>query len=479
MRLQRRDHGSYWETVSPGLSENQTQRVHDASLYILDRVGCRFYCQEALDLFQRGGAAVSDGNLVRIPADLVDWALDAAPKSIDIYDQTGQEAMTLGDQRSYFGVGSDCLNICDPFSGERRKAVLDDVVSGVRLVDALPNLDFVMSMFLPSDVPDDQYESHQMAVMLRESTKPIVFVGREAGSTESSVEMATAVAGDLRSLQERPFIVNYVNTVSVFRHNEASVRRLLRAAELNLPTIYGPGSIRGLTAPMTPAGALALSNAGQMAGLVLSQLKQEGSPFIRTVPGGWTMDMRTMVGLYAQPDGPHGFDLGHSYGIPMFGKGGCSDSKVFDTQAAVEASLTLYTSAVGGANLIHDIGYLDSAMTGSLALVVLCDEIIGWIRHYLKGMQINEETLALDVIEEVGCDGNFLETEHTYRHVRDDWQPTLFDRRDHDGWRAEGATTLEDRARERVCRILDQHRAARLPEPVSKQLADIADQNTG
>jgi trimethylamine--corrinoid protein Co-methyltransferase len=287
--------------------------------------------------------------------------------------------------------------------------------------------------------------------------------------------LAKAVAGGLEPLQERPFVINYVNTVSVFRHNEASVRRLLYAAERNLPTIYGPGNIRGLTAPMTRAGALALSNAGLMAGLVLSQLKREGSPFIQTVPRGWTTDMRTMVGLYAPPDGPEGFDIGHYHGLPMFGTGGCSDSKVFDAQAASEAALTLYTSAAGGANLIHDVGYLDSAMTGSLGLVVLCDEIINWVKSYLQLMDINQETLALDLIEEVGSDGHFLSTDHTLRHVRDDWQPTLFDRCDYDRWHGDGAARLKERALEKARRIIDERRAPPLPAAVREQLAAIVE----
>lgn len=465
------------ESEAPVSNQKNVERLHRASLRILERIGLRFYCQEALDLFKRGGADVSDGTLVRIPSSLVDWALDVVPRRLVIYDQTGEHAMTLDGSRSHFGVGSDCLHIYDPFTAERRRAVLDDVVNGVRLVDALPNLDFVMSMFMPSDVPDDRYERQQIAVMLEESTKPIVFVGREAQSTRFAVEMAKEVAGGLSALRERPFIINYVNTVSVFRHNEESVRRLLHAAEFNLPTVYGPGNIRGITAPMTYAGALALMNAGQMAGLVLSQLKREGTPYIQTVPRGWTTDMRTMVGLYCTPDGDIGFDLAHRHGLPVFGTGGVSDAKVFDAQAAAEAVLTLYTSASGGADLIHDVGYLDSAMTGSPALIVLCDEIIGWIKRYLEGPKINEETLALDLIEDVGCDGHFLETDHTLRHVRDDWQPALLDRRDYESWHADGAKTLQERALSEARRIIGEHRAPRLPREISERLTAIVQTN--
>ena len=481
MNLPSSDPSSYRTVLFQSLTEDQITVLHEASLEIMARTGMRFYDQEALGLFKEAGARISDGNLVRIPPHLVEWALRTVPKNITIYDREGRRAMSLGGYRSYFGVGSDCMYIYDPYTGERRRAVLDDVVNGVRLVDALSNLDFVMSMFMPDDVPVELYERYQMEVMLQESSKPIVFVGNEAASTIYAVEMAVAVVGGLESLQHYPFIINFVNTVSSFRHNKESVQRLLFAAERNLPTIYVPGNARGITAPITQAGALALGNAGQLAGLVLSQLKREGSPFIRSNPSGSTIDMRSMVSLYAAPErGPFGWDLAHHYRVPIFGTAGCSDAKVFDAQAAAEAALTLFANVVSGANLIHDVGYLDCAMTGSLELVVFCDEIIGWLRRYLQGLEISEETLALDLIDEVGPDGHFLETKHTLRHVREDWCPTVFDRLNYHQWAANGATKLQQKANQKVRDILESHRAEPLPNDAIEAIrAVIGDQRSG
>jgi trimethylamine--corrinoid protein Co-methyltransferase len=170
------------------LTQQQLERLHEASLTILERTGVRFDEEEALGLFRKAGADV-DGTLVRIPARLVEWAVDTAPKSITIYDQTGQPAMELREYQVYFGVGSDCRHIYDLETGERREALLDDVVQGVRLVDALPHIDFVMSMFMPTDVETGTHEPHQMAIMLRETTKPIIFVGEAGKSTIAAVEM--------------------------------------------------------------------------------------------------------------------------------------------------------------------------------------------------------------------------------------------------------------------------------------------------
>jgi trimethylamine--corrinoid protein Co-methyltransferase len=469
------DHFSQYRAIKQrSLNKDKLSLLHDASLEIMDRTGMRFHLREAVDLFRKAGAPVSDGNLVRIPPRLVEWALHTAPKNVTIFDQNGRRTMALGGYRSYFGPGSDCSYIYDLDTGVRRFAVLEDVVQAVRLVDGLPNFDFVMSMFLPSDVPEETYERRQMAIMLQESTKPIVFVGVEADSTVCAIDMAAAAAGGLGELQRYPFIVNYVNAVSAFQHNDQSLMRLLYAAERNLPSIYAPSTSKGTMAPITVAGAMALGNAGHLAGLVLTQLKQEGSPYLRPVPEGHGMDMRSMVSLYAAPDGgPFGADLAHYISLPTFGFGGCSDSKVFDAQAAAEAALTLFGNALGGVNLIHDVGYLDCAMTGSLEFLAFNDELIGWLRRYSRKLEISEETLALDLIHQIGPDGAFIETRHTLRHVREDWVPSLMDRNNYERWAGNGATTLQGRAKRRVQEILDNHRAVPLPEPVLQAIDEV------
>ena len=460
---------SGFQTLDP----EQIETLHNASLEIMERTGMRFFDPEALEIFKKAGAQISDGNLVKIPADLVAWALGCVPDHVNIYDRNKQLSMALGGHRSYFGVGSDCMSIYDLESGKHRKAVRQDVIDGVRVTDALTNMDFVMSMFLPSDISQADYERHQMAIMLRESTKPIIFVGIEAHSTIMAFEMAAAVAGDLESLQQHPFIINYVNTISPFHHNGESLQRLLYAAEHNMPSIYSPGSARGTLAPITYAGALALNNAAQLAGLVLSQLKREGSPLILCGRGGGYMDMRTMVTVYTTPDaGPYGWDLGRHYRIPTFAAA-CSDAKVFDAQAAAETALTLFDKALSGANIIHDLGYLDSAMTGSLELVAFCDEVIEWIKRYWRPLEISDETLALDVIHATGPDGHFLETEHTLRHVRDPWTPSLFDRNDFETWTKRGSSTLQERANQQVKEIIKTHRAEPLPTHVQAKIDDM------
>ena len=456
------------------LDESKIRLLHQAGLEIMARTGMRFQSPEALDLLNKAGAKVTDGNLARIPAGLVEQSLASVPKKITIYDRNLREAMILDGRHNYYGVGSDCLYIYDLDTHIRRRSVLSDLVDGIRLVDALPNLDFVKSMFVPDDVPSKAYERHQMAVMLQETTKPIVIAGVEGGSTHSAVEMAAEVAGGIENLRQRPFVINYVNPVSAFLHNRESLERLLYTAGENLPSIYAPGNSRGTTAPMSVAGMMALGNAGQLAGLVLSQLKREGSPFILNYPGVGSLDMHTMVDLYASPDrGHYGWELSQYYGLPVFCSGGASDAKVFDQQAAAEAALTLMANTFGGADMIENIGYLDSAMTGSLEAVCLGDEIIGWLKRYMREIEITADSLSLNQIHSVGPDGNFLETDQTLKHVVRDWRPRLFDRKSCYQWKEEGAYDLQERAGKMLKNILSDHRAEPLPGRVIESLANI------
>jgi len=176
------------------LSPEQCQKLHNASLEILARTGVRLYHQEAVELLKKAGASVSEGNRVRIPSDLVEKAFSTVPKQITLHDRHGEPTLFLEDYRCYYGPGSDCLNIIDHRTGERRKPVLQDVVEAITVCDALPHIDFVMSMFLPSDVDAMVSDRLQMEVMLKTTTKPIVFVTNEFSGCVDALEMSEAVA---------------------------------------------------------------------------------------------------------------------------------------------------------------------------------------------------------------------------------------------------------------------------------------------
>ena len=457
-----------------GLTDEQCRLIHYASLEILERTGVLLYYQPAIDLLKKAGCIVEE-NRVRIPAHLLEWALRTAPSRIMIYDRSGVPVMPLGDRISTFGTGSDCLNILDRGTGERRKALLQDVVDGIRVADALPHIDFIMSMFLPSDVPVAA-DLRQMEVMLTYSAKPICFVTYEWEGTAEIIEMLEVVVGGAEQLRINPTAILYLNPTTAFKHNEEALRKLIYAAEKRLPVVYLPDVQRGFTCPITYAGAMACANAGQLVGLLLAQLVNQGAPIILNAAVPSTIDMKTMVLPYAEPAGKaFALEMNFYYNLPAFSTAGCSDSQLLDEQAIMEATLSLFYATLRGGNMIHDLGYMESGLTGSLELVVICDEIVSWIKASMKGLEINEETLALDLIHEHALSGDFLGSEHTLRHVREGWQPRLVDRHNYEKWMASGGMSMRERARAKIDEILGPEPRHILPPDVERRIRTITE----
>jgi trimethylamine--corrinoid protein Co-methyltransferase len=459
------------------LTDQQVGRIHAASLEILERTGVVLYQQEALDLLAAAGVKASEGNRVRIPARLVERALATAPRSITLYNRRGEPVMPLEGYSTFFGPGSDCPYVLDPRSGERRLGLLGDIEDAVRVCDALPNIDFLMSFCIANDVEQATYDRYQMRAMLAHSVKPILFVTTEFSGTLDAVAMAEAVAGGADTLRDRPLAALYINVTSPLRHNEEALQKLLYMADKGLPATYTPVVLRGANGPVTAAGAIALANAGELAGLVIAQLRREGTPVILTGGVNDMMDMRSMVDVYSAPENRVALlEVAHSYGVPIFGLTGCSDSKLIDEQAAAEAALSLILEAMGGAQMAHDVGYLEGGKCNSIEQIVICDELIHYVKRYLAPIEVSEETLALDLIDEIGPSGDFLGADHTRQHYREDWYPKLFDRRPYEAWAAAGGKSLRQRAHEKALHLLESHRPEPLPGDILARLDEIVAQ---
>ncbi len=459
------------------LDDTQCERLYAGVLAILERTGIELYEQSAIDLFKKAGAKVSDGNRVRIPSSLVEQALQTVPKELTLYNRYGEPAMHLKGPVSYYGPGSDCLYVIDHRTGQRRKSVVQDIVEGMTVADALENVDFVMCMFMPWDVDERMIDRYAMASMLKNTSKPLLYVTTDFSSVPDVVRMAELVAGGAAALEAKPLAACYVNVTTGLVHNEEALQKLLYLSGRGLPYAYVPSTQGGMTAPVTPIAALALVLAGGLAGLTLGQLNNPGSPFIMPGWGGSMLDMRTTVLPYADPDRRMlAASFAHWLGLPMFSLGGASDAKVVDQQAAAEAALTLTTSALVGGHIVHDLGYLDGGMTGSLAQLAICDEILSWIKAMTRIWEVNEETLPLDLIDQVGPGGAYVDSDHTFAHFRERWYPSLFERDNYAGWEAAGAQTLGERAIARVQQILDTHQPDPLPADVSRAIDEIIHQ---
>jgi trimethylamine--corrinoid protein Co-methyltransferase len=448
-------------------------RIHQASLTILQRTGVRVYHEEAIRLYVQAGGQLSDGNLVKLPADAVEWALGKAPNRVTLHRRGSREVLAdLSDRNVNFGPGSDCLNYLDPKAG-RRPFQLADVAACVRLCDALPQISFTMSMGIPGDTQVDLQYRQQYAVMLQNSVKPSVFVANDRTDCEAIASMAAAAAGGMENLRAYPTILLYSEPTTPLRHSRTATEKLLFMAQESLPVVHSPAPMMGGTAPITLAGGIAIGNAEVLSSLLLHQLRNEGAPFVYGT-GLHHLDMRSTISVYGAPEFQLAralvADMGRFYGLPHWGYAGCSDSPVMDAQAAADASYQVRDALQFGTNLVHDVGYLEAGLTTSPELIVFTAEMIDMHRRFMEGLSLSDEALALDVIDEVGPDGNFISTDHTLSHFREFWYPSLFERRRVEDWEATGSATLADRLRDKTIAIMEEHQPAPLSAAVEAEI---------
>ncbi len=458
------------------MNDRELDDIHLASLEILDRTGLNVHHAEAQRLLARAGARM-DGVRARIPAHLVKRALETAPERIVLCRRTGERTMPLEGNKTYFGTGSDLKYTLDHETGERRPSVLADVARAARVSDALDNIDFVMSFGLAGDRPPQVQDVAHFAAMVENTSKPLVLTQFEGQASLGRIHrLAAAIAGGEAALRRSPFFALYGQFVSPLQHDENALARLLFCADKEIAIIYIPTIMAGATGPVTMAGALALGNAEALAGLVIHQLHRPGAPFIY---GGCVcpFDMRVAGIAYGAPEWHMASailaQLARRYRLPVFSTAGCTDSKLVDEQAVMEGTYSLLLAGLSGANLIHDVGYLESGLTGSLVYLTLMDEATAMVRRTLRNFTVDSDSLGVDVVDKVGPGGHFLEEAHTLKHFRDEcWYPVLLDRQKFDGWQAQGAPTMQMRALERLHHILHSHRPAPLPEAAKSLICE-------
>lgn len=454
------------------LADTQLEEIHRAALAILQGTGVRVFDAEVRELLAGAGCTVSDKDLVKIPAGVVEEALHSAPSQIVLYTRDGKPAMILEGHRTYYGTGSDLPFTLDLESGVRRPSVLEDVARAARLADALPHLDFVMSMAQASDIDAATSDRQAFATMIENTTKPIVFTAWDEHGLADIVSMAEAVSGGADELAQQPFLLGYLEPTSPLQHLEEVMRKLLLMADKGLPFVYAPGPIEGASAPVTSGGSLAMAVAEGLSGLAIAQLRRPGTPFLFG-SGSGPLDMKTTVSTYFGPEFMRHCmavaEMAHFYyNLPVWGFSGCSDAKVPDAQAGAESALWILWTELSGANLVHDIGYIESGLTCSLEMMVISDEIIGCVRRLLSPFDLSPESLALGVIDQVGPGGDFLATAHTRNHFKECWYPSIFDRRTHQGWTEAGGHSASETAREIAREILCTHQAEPLPTSISR-----------
>ncbi len=455
------------------LTKEQRQTILEQAFRLLETNGISVFSEEAKKYYADNGCTI-DGNTVKIPTSLVKKCIGTAPSMIEMYDREGDPAMHVGGCNTYVGPGPTCPNFFDVYTGERRPAKKNDAAITARLADGLEHMDFVMSLVMINDMKKELADIHEVDAMIRNTTKPIITWAFNAEDLQGIIDLCSVVAGGLEKLQEKPFLAVYCEPTTPFIHTKEALDKLILLAKNKIPCIYTPGMIMGATAPVTIAGAMSVGAADSLAGLVLSQLVQEGAPFIGGAPGG-PMDMQTMQHSYGAPEWillhAGSTEIFHELDIPVFSAAGCSDSKTADAQSASEAMLQIFSALATGGNIIHDIGFMELGITGSALHMVMCNELVGQAKRFLKGIEVDEDHLAEEVIREVGPGGNYLAEEHTMEFFRDEiWSARLISRENHETWTENGSKDMTQRAQEEMLRLLETHVPKPLPDDITAAL---------
>jgi trimethylamine--corrinoid protein Co-methyltransferase len=458
-------------------SEEQLHMLHCASLEILERTGIVVHDKEGRDLLKDGGAIIKDDNVVKIPAHMVEEAIRTAPSKITFANRDGSRKMHLHRNHIYYGLGTDLPTFTDPYTHEIRPTVLNDIYNVSKVGQYCENIDFVANLGLASDVDQRVSDLYQYKALRTYCNKPNWTIATDAGNVKAMIDMAAVSAGGYDELKLNPTIGHYAEPISPLVCSEEAVQKLLLCAEYEIPVTWASGITAGTTGPVSLASCLALGNAEGLAGLVMHQLKKKGAPFIYGIVFS-AVDMRAITSPYGTPEANLGHmvvgQMGRFYNLPSYGTAGCSDSNVVDAQAGIEGMFTNFAAALGGTNLIHDNGYLGSGLIGSLEMVLLDDEIISYVKHFMNSIDINEESLALDLIHEVGHGGEFISHKHTFKNYKKElYHPKYLNRKQYQAWQSGGCKTINKTLEEKVHEIIEKETAPLLTEHELKLYEEI------
>ena len=440
--------------------DTQCAVIHRAVIEVLAETGVEVHSNRALTLLRKAGAHVN-GTRVRFPACFLESALKSAPSTATIYARDMSSKMTLGGDQFYFGPGPTLVYTEDPITKERRFPTYEDECKAVKVMDALKNIDYLMDFGTISNVEKEFLDVWAFKAMYENSAKPILHWAYTVENLQAMIDIGTTIRGSLEEFLLYPFFGIYVEPITPLKHEQNALEICMTMSEYGLPVVYTPGVQGGMTAPVTLAGALVVQLCDSLSGLIIHQLTHEGSPFIM---GGVnsSSDLSSLQYTFGSPEfnlqNLAACNMAHYYNIPVFTSGGCTDSKCVDQQAGADMATNVLIAALGGGNLIHDVGYMESAMMSSVTAMVIADELIGQAKHIIRGIEISEETLALDLIKHIGPGGNYIGEEHTFQHFRKEWYlPEIHNRQRHANWQDDGSPTMGDLADRKIARILAEH----------------------
>lgn len=464
--------------ITKALSEKQIRRLHEASLAILKRVGVVVPHKDILERFASSGAEVDMiKQLVKIPEELVMRSLDQAGKKFTLYGRDLNQQACFGQgKRNYNSIAGEALWL-DEIAGERRYPTIHDVATAAFLGEKLDSINIVGAMADPHELLAETRCVEVLATLLNRTTKPVTFWFHDRTSARFINEIVIALRGSEQKAAQYPLCYPFLEPISPLRFPFNGIDLLFETSRLNMPVPIGPMAQMGMSAPATVAGTMAVENAEILAGVCITQLVKPGLPICY---GGicHAFDMRTTQLIFCGPEqaifGVAMTQMGKFYGLPVYINVGLTDSKRPDAQAGLEAGATLALGASAGADIFGHMGICGVDQAASLDMLILQNEIIGYVESTLREIDFSDGALGLGPLLEIGPGGTFIDHEHTAEHFRRElWFPKLLDRDYYQTWLEKGGPSVETRCRNFKTELLQQCRPNPLPAPVSKTIAEI------
>ncbi len=476
------------QAIQPGLeggwykplTGNGIKRIHEAALAILERVGIEVMPSECREIFGAAGARVDEAqNRVYIPRGMVEDALATAQNEVFLAGREEKHDMILGGRRVYMGTGGAAVKVLDLESGRERESTLRDIADIGRLVDTLDNVHFYLRPVVARDIPIEHLDINSYYAALAGTTKHVTGNCFTVQSVRDVVEMAGMLAGGMEKLRERPFI-SFTNcwTVSPLRYATETVEVLTEIVRQEMPVFLSSAPQSGATSPAALAGTLAQIHAEELSGITYCQLVKPGTPVaLGYVPS--VSDLRTGNYIGGAPEFAmmHAAvaQLGQYVNLPVYNSSGLTESKLPDIQAGYEKGMTSLAAALAGSNYIHhSAGFLESMLTVAYEQYVIDDDINGSIMRMVRGIEVTDEMLSIDVIEQV-CrgEGHYLGTAQSLALMHSEYYyPHTGDRQRRADWEANGGLDMRERARQKTRQILKMHHPQTIPPEVDAAIRE-------
>lgn len=462
------------------VTEDELYEIHLATIEVLEKTGVFVGDSEALEIFDGGGAVIDKKNkIVRIPSYLVEESIQSAPQKIILPGRNPKNDIVIENNRIAFANFSGNIRFVDPYTGEHRESTKADIAAITRVCDYLSDHDICMRGVHALDVPQEVGPLHHAEALLPNTTKHIILGSDNGRFLKKIIEIAEVIAGGKKKLRERPILSFISATSSPLKLTKDFCEAVIESARAGMPIVFATMAMAGASAPVTPASAIVIENAEHLASVVLSQLTQKGAPVIL---GSYTtcLDLKVGTAPLGAPErgmiGAAKSKLSRYYNLPDLSAGLTADSKTADGQATHEKTLTGLLLGLAGTNIITGMGGLESGITFDINQLVMDNEIARMIKYTVKGIAVTDETLAVDIINEMGPFNNFLSHENTLKYMRTQSQTKLIDRRIRDNWESAGGTTIYERASEEARYILENHKPDPLSDTVLKTIRSIVEE---